>query len=169
MRGRLASVLAVLPALLLLALAGAASGCGYTLGAGRPVGDATSVALPVFDNRTFRSGVEADLARMLAAEVHARTPLRIVDTGADLVVEGTILAIEEGVLSQRENQRIRESSVLITVEVKVRDGRTGEPVVKSFKRTERESFVPQIGESLRTARSEALRRLAAEIVDELLQ
>lgn len=156
-------------AVLLLVLISIFAGCGYRVGMGQPVAGANTVALPIFDNRTWRPGVELDLARMVAAEVHARTPLRILDDGADIIVEGSILSIDESVHSLREGQRIRESSVLVTVEVTLKDGRTGENLRRPFRRTEREPFVPTIGESLRTARAEALRRLAANIVDELVE
>lgn len=158
---------AVLAAAVVAVAAVAAAGCGYRLGPGDPVAGARTVALPVFDNRTFRRGVELDLARVLASEVHARTRLSVVDAGADLVVRGVITAIDEDVLSQRIGEVIRESAVLVTVEVTVVDGRTGETLVPRTLITERESFVPAIGESLRSARAETLRRLAADVVDRL--
>lgn len=151
-------------ALLLLA---AAAGCAYRLGPAEPVAGARSIALPIFDNRTFRRGLEADLARALVSEVHARTRLRVLDAGADLVLEGTIVDCQETVLSQDESQATRESTVFVTVEWVLRDGRTGEPVGPRDRLTEREAFVPGIGESLRTARAEAMRRLAADLVDRL--
>jgi hypothetical protein len=131
------------------------------------VGGALTVSVPVFDNRTFRRGVETDLTRWIAAEIQARSRLRIVETAADLVVEGSIVEIAEIPLSEKEGQQIRESSVLVTVEFTVRDGRTGDPVVRRRKVTERESFVPEIGESLRTARAEALKRIASGVADAL--
>lgn len=153
---------ALLGALLAAALSG---GCGYRFGPPAPVAGALTVQVPVFENRTYRRGVETDLARQIAAEIASRSRLRLVDSGADLVVEGTIVEIHESVLSLAEDQAIRESSVLITAEVAVRDGRTGEPIVKMRRLTERESFVPGIGETLRSARVEALKRLAADVAD----
>ncbi len=153
----------------LLLLVGAASAalaaCGYSVGPVRPARDASTIALPIFGNRTWRRGVETDLARALVAEVQSRTTMRIVETGADLVVEGTIVQMDEILLSQGEKQTVRESTILVTVEVHVRDGRTGEALGPQERITERESFVPGIGESLRTARAEALRRIAADVVD----
>jgi hypothetical protein len=131
------------------------------------VADARTVSIPIFENRTFRRGVETDLARLLASEVQSRTRLRLVDSGADLVVEGTIVEMKETLLSERKPEEVRESSMLVTVEFTVRDGRTGATVVAEQRLTERESFVPVIAESVRTARAEALKRLAADIVDRL--
>lgn len=150
---------------LLLLLAAAAPACGYSLGPAAPLAGAATVEIPVFDNRTYRRGVETDLARQVAAALASRSRIRLVDSGGDLVVEGAIVAIQEMLLSESEGQNIRESAVLVTAEVVVRDGRTGEPVVKLRRITERESFVPGIGESLRSARIEALKRLAEDVVD----
>lgn len=151
-------------ALLLLALASAA--CGYRLGPAAPVvAGAATVRIPLFENRTFRRGVETDLARQIAAALASRSRLRPVDEGGDLVVEGVLVEMKEDLLSSMEDQEIRESSLLVAAEVTVRDGRTGEALVKVRKITERESFVPGIGESLRTARIEALKRLAEDVVD----
>jgi len=126
------------------------AGCGYSLGPGRPVQGAATVTIPVFGNRTYRRGVETDLARLLVSEIHSRTTLRVVDAGGDLVVEGTIVNADEVLLSQGEDQTVRESTVLVTVDILVRDRRTGELVRPRQRLTERESFVPVIGESVPT-------------------
>ena len=152
-------------AVLLALLAAAASACGYRLGPAAPVSGAATVRIPVFENRTYRRGVETDLARQITASLSSRSRLRLVDEGGDLVVEGSIVEIREDLLSAKENEEVRESALFVTVEVTVRDGRTGEPVVKMRRLTERESFVPGIGETLRTARVEALKRLAEDLVD----
>jgi len=152
---------------LLLAAAAALASCGYSLGPPGPVRGARTISLPVFENRTYRRGLEADLARAVLAEVQSRTRLRVVETGADVVLEGTITACDEILLSRGEDQTIRESTVLLTVEILLRDGRTGGALRPRDRISERESFVPSVGESLRSARAEAFRRLAADIVDRL--
>jgi hypothetical protein len=154
-----------LRAAVLLLLAGAAAACGYTVGPAAPLAGALTVRIPVFENRTYRRGVETDLARQIAAVLASRSTIRAVDEGGDLVVEGTLVEIREDLLSAKEGQVVRESALFVSAEVTVRDGRTGEPVVKQRRLTERESFVPGIGESLRTARIEALKRLAEDVVD----
>ena len=151
-------------ALLLLAAAALAS-CGYSVGPPEPLAGARTVSVPIFENRTYRRGIETDLARQIASEVASRSRLVLVDTGADLVVQGTIVDVDESVLSEKEDQQIRESSVLVTAIVTVVDGRTGDSIVKQKKLVQRESFVPGIGETVRSARIEAMKRLAADVVD----
>jgi K+/H+ antiporter YhaU regulatory subunit KhtT len=73
----------------------------------------------------------------------------------------------EEVLSTSDDQRIRESTYFLTAEIQVVDTHTGKPLVKSERVTERESFVPQIAENVRTAREEAGRALAERIVERL--
>ncbi len=153
-------------AAILALLAAASAACGYRLGPAAPVvPGAATVRIPLFENRTYRRGVETDLARQIAAVLASRSRLRPVDEGGDLVVEGTLIEIKEDLLSSKEDQEVRESAIFVTAEVTVRDGRTGEALVKVRKITERESFVPGIGETLRSARAEALKRLAEDIVD----
>jgi len=156
---------APLRAALLVLLGAAAAACGYRLGPAAPVAGAGTVRIPVFENRTYRRGVETDLARQITASLSSRSRLRLVDEGGDLVVEGTIVEIREDLLSAKENEVVRESALFVTAEVTVRDGRTGDAVVKLRRITERESFVPGIGETLRSARVEALKRLAEDVVD----
>ena len=53
------------------------------------------------------------------------------------------------------------------LEFEVTDARTGKPVVARRRVTERESFVPAVNESVRTAREEAGRALAERIVRQM--
>lgn len=157
----------VFPALLALLCLTA---CGYTSRSLVPE-RYTTIAVPVFDNTTQRHELEFELTRAVVEEIHSRTHLAVVDPGQnpDLVLKGTLVDVEEDVLSSRGRQRIRESAVFLTAEVEVvsRDG--GTPLVAKTKVTERESFVPVKGEDLRTSRQEAVRALAERIVRELEQ
>jgi hypothetical protein len=150
------------------ALAVLLCGCGYSTGTLVPAGYHT-IAVPVFDNTTQRHDLEYELTRQVVEEIHSRTSLRVVGPGdsPDLVLNATLVDAEEDVLSHLDRQRIRESAYFVTADVEVVDGHTGKPVVKKGRVTERESYVPQIGESVRTAREEAGRTLAERIVERL--
>jgi hypothetical protein len=152
----------------LLGLAAAALvGCGYSTGSLVPDTYHT-IAVPVFDNTTHRHDLEFELTRAVVEEIHSRTGLRVVSPSdsPDLVLKGTLVDASEEVLSSEEDQRIRESTYFLTAEVEVVDS-AGKRVVKRSRVTERESFVPKIGEDVRTAREEAGRALAERIVQRL--
>lgn len=154
-------------ALFLAAAAVALTGCGYATGSLVPASYRT-IAVPVFDNPTRRHDLEWSLTQAVVEELQARTALRVVDPSAspDLVLNGALVEADEEVLSHRERQRIRESAYFLTADVEVVD-RGGKSVVKKRRVTERESFVPRAGESVRTAREEANRALAERIVRQL--
>jgi outer membrane lipopolysaccharide assembly protein LptE/RlpB len=146
----------------------ALAGCGYATGSMTAPGYRT-IAVPIFDNATRRHDLEWELTRAVCEEIHARTALRVVgpDDSPDLVLKGALVDVDEDVLSHRRHERIRESAVFLTAEVEVVDAHTGKSVVPRERLTERESFVPVVGESVRTAREEADRTLAEKIVRRL--
>jgi hypothetical protein len=153
-----------------LALAAALllAGCGYTTGSLVPAGYRT-IAVPVFDNPTRRHDLEWEVTQAVVEEIQSRTGLRVVDPSdsPDLLLRGSLVEVDEDVLSHRERQRIRESAYFLTAEVEVVEASTGRTVVKKDRVTERESFVPAVGEDVRTARGEANRALAERIVRRL--
>jgi outer membrane lipopolysaccharide assembly protein LptE/RlpB len=142
--------------------------CGYTTGSLVPAGYKT-IAVPVFDNTTRRHDLEFELTRAVVEEIHSRTGLHVVSPSdsPDLVLRGKLVEAEEEVLSTEDDQRIRESAYFLTAEVEVVEAKSGKSVVKKDRVTERESFVPKVGEDVRTAREEAGRALAERIVQRL--
>lgn len=148
---------------LLLSLLSA--GCGYTAGAVVP-GDGRTIAVPVFVNETFRRDLERDLTRHVAEEIRSHSTFRLVDVSSrpDLVLEGSLIDVSENVLSERSAGEIRESSVTLTVSVKVVDTRTGEAAVGPVTIRERKAFTPLKDESIRTAEAAAMRKIASRIV-----
>ena len=71
--------------------------------------------------------------------------------------------VDESVSSRLSRQRIRESDVFVNADVTITDRKTGKVLVEKQRVTEREAFVPEIGEDVRTARQEAVRALAERI------
>ena len=141
--------------------------CGYTTRS--LVSEKSStIAVPVFDNVTRRRDLEWEITRAVVEEIHSRTHLRVVDLSdsPDLILVGSLVDVDELLLSKRRRQRLRESAVLVTAEIEVK-GRTGDVVLEKRRVTERESFTPFAGEDVRTAREEAVRTLAERIVREL--
>ena len=94
-KNALFSLLAV--ALLLVTL----SGCGYAAKEVYPT-EVRSVAVPIFENRTFYQGVEFDLTEALIKEIEVRTPYKVIKQGAaDTTLIGSIHMIDLNSLSRR--------------------------------------------------------------------
>ncbi len=140
------------------------AGCGYQSGQ-ISSGRGLTLAVPLFKNETFRRDLEKDLTRAVHQEITARTNYHLVPAaGADLLMEGRILDIQEAAISEREGGIIRESSVIVRVQIRITDQKTGELVTETTELQERQPFVPVTGESLRTAEVAAFRNLAEKIV-----
>jgi hypothetical protein len=154
------------PFAVLLGLALAA--CGYTTKSLVPDSYRT-VAVPIFGNDTRRHDLEFEVTRAVVEELQARTQLRVVPESADpdLVLRGVLREVDEQGVSRRQYQRIREQDVFVTAVIDVQDRRSGKPLLTDKKVSEREAFVPVLGENVRTAREEAVRALAERVVRSL--
>jgi hypothetical protein len=145
--------------------------CGYTFDRDRgqerlPSGALPRVAVVPFDNVTFRRGLEIQLTRLLADEVRARSPRAPESpSDADLVVQGTILRADERIYSEDDDDLVRESSIVIEVEVTLED-RTAEEVIGPYTFRERVPYSARAGRvsTLQQAETEALRDIAERIV-----
>lgn len=159
------SGLAILPLLLLAAGLG---GCGYSVGSLYDE-DVESIAVDVFTNDTFRRDIELDLTREIVKQVRLRTGWRIANrSGADVVLTGRIMNIRDNVLSETERNLTLESSVIVTAEARLTDLRTGR-LIRKVQRTTAESYLIPRGESRVTAMTEAIYKLAEDLVQALEQ
>jgi hypothetical protein len=144
----------------------AAAGCGYAVGptAGTADRGDRTIAVPVFDNDTYRRGFEVEMTRALVNEIHARSMLRVVPdpAAADLVVRGRIRSFRERVLADRGRDTITENSVEVTLVVVVENPAAG--TRRSLTFSTREPYSTFKGQRLATARAEAFENLAEEIV-----
>jgi len=110
------------------------SGCGisgYTNDSLFPSNVGT-VCIKMFDNRTFRRGVEYELTDALAKRIEAETPYKIVSDQdlADTVIEGQIISIGEHALStDRELGSVLEKEVEVQAIVQWKNLKTGELLI----------------------------------------
>lgn len=152
-------------ALALLALL--VCGCSYT---GKPLTypNVRTVYLPIFDNRTFRRGLEFKLTEAIKNELLYKTDLAIVDLDhADTVLTGEIVDVRESVLLEDLHDDIVETSVTVTVDVVWRDRRTDRVILDKRGVACAARFVLLRGENVGTATQEAFRDLAEQIVESL--
>lgn len=153
--------------LLLLALALSQAGCGYSSKELFPQ-EIRTVAVPIFENRTFYRGVEFELAEAMVKQVESRTPYKVVAPGtAQTILEGTITDIEQTQLSRRRPGGLpQELELTVTVDFVWKDlGKGG--VLKDrrgFQAVGRYIPTAGIGEPFETAQHDAVERLARDIV-----
>ena len=153
-----------------------------------------TVRVPIFKNLTIRDstreGMEFQLTQAVIREIGVKTPFRVVGPGCDADTEltGTITTFTKIPVNRNQLNEVREAETTLTVEVTWRDLRTGEilsqpkpkqdpipvltdlppgavpptpgPVVVSSVA----SFVPEVGESITTARQKNINQLAVQIV-----
>lgn len=142
--------------------------CGYST---KPtyMKSVRTVAVPIFENKTFRRDWEFRLTEALDKNIEARTPFKIApESDADTILSGTIVKIEESVLTRRYGLNLpQESQLTIVVNFVWKDTRNGRIIVerKEFARAATE--IPQLNERVMDAEQSAIERTAAAIVDQL--
>ena len=154
----------------ILALVGVlgALGCGYSHQELFPP-EYETVAVPIFQNRSFYRDVETDLTEALIKQIELRTPYKVVAPArADTVIEGTIVSITQRLLSRGRGTGLpQELEVLIEVNLHWKDLRTGDLIRhrEGFASVGRYIPRPPLLEPFQVAQHEAVQRLAREIVD----
>lgn len=140
------------------------SGCGYSTKSliSRKI---NSIYIPVFDNDTFRRGLEFELTKAVKDEIMSKTNLRIVQKdNADTILTGKILKVTEGILTQDITDNIVESRLTIYVAIKLEDRRTGRVLISESNLKNSAEFIVKRGETIDSAAEEGLLALAKVIV-----
>jgi len=143
---------------------------GYAAMSIFPEGVAT-VAVPIFENKTFVREVEFDLTDALVKEIEARTPYRVTtESRADTMLSGTIVRVDLRQVSKSPATGLTEEMIVsVVVDFEWRDLRVGRPMIlrKSF--AGHGLFVPSqpTGERIELGRFSAVQHLARDIVNEL--
>lgn len=140
------------------------SGCGYSTKSliSRKI---NSIYIPVFDNTTFRRGLEFELTKAVKDEIMSKTNLRIVQKdSADTILYGTIESVTEGILTQDITDNIVESRLTIRVDIKLKDRRTGRVLISENGLKNSAEFIVRRGETIDSAAEEGLIELAKVIV-----
>lgn len=144
-----------------------ASGCGYSQKSliSRKI---NTIYIPIFDNDTFRRGLEFDLTKAVKDEIMSRTNLMIVQKdSADTILYGKIIAVREDVLSQNSRDNIEESQVTISAEIILVDRRTSRELIKRTSISGAAEFIAKRGENVQSAFDEGIVYLAQSIVNNL--
>lgn len=164
---------AVLTGLLALTVSMLA-GCGYTVGNsfGAPV---RTVAVPTFQNESFRRGLEQQLTEAVHREIQTRTPFRLArdEATADTRLVGRIVQAEKYSLTPTPFGDPRQLQLNVAVEVRWEDLRTGQVIAcqqmplspDMIALVNETDFAPETGQSRATAEQTAMQNMARQIVD----
>ena len=154
----------VLTALAALLLAGCS---GYTNKSLYPQ-DVKSIYVQMFDNRTFRRGLEFTLSDALAKRIESDTPYRIISDKdrTDSILDGQLVVIAESVLTQdREIGRPLEKEVVLTATVDWKNLRTGRMMINHRSISAAASYSEFLNQDFTYASTLAANKLAEKIVE----
>ena len=150
-----------------LALYGCAEMSGYSDEPLFPQ-DVSSVCLEMFDNQTFRRGVEYELSDALAKRIEVETPYKLVSSldRADSVISGRIASIGEFVLStERETGRVLEKEVELQAVINWKNLKTGELLINNQLVSTSASYSTYQMQDFKYASTLAANNLAQKIVE----
>lgn len=155
----------VLPLVLVILML---SGCGYTQTALYSK-EYQSVAVPIFQNKTFYRNVEFDLSEALIKEIELRTPYKVTAANtAQTILEGQVVSINQHSLNRtKEGGLVQEVELQLVVNFiwkRQSDGKTlrrREGVIT----TGRFVAATPISEPLETGEHTAVQAMAQRIVD----
>ncbi len=166
----------LLPATLLATSALATVGCahdprdGYAATNPYP-SSVKTIALPIFQNRSYLRNFEFDLTEALIKRITTSTPYRVAgEAAADTILRGTITDISLTELSRDPRTGLaNEMMVRVTVDFEWSDLRSGKPLVARTGFMTSALFVPSrpAREPLELARFEAVQQLARDLVDQM--
>lgn len=166
--------------ILLAAAGGALWSCDETTTQGGAFGYAAeelfpqeygTVAVDIFDNRTFYRGVEFDITEAIDKEIELRTPYKIVPSDrADSVITGTVWEVRQSTLSRvRDGGIPQEMQVTIAISYEWKDVRTGEVIRKRGRLHGSGEYVPTRGlsEPFQRGQHEAAAEIARDLVSDM--
>jgi hypothetical protein len=139
--------------------------------------DIQSVHVPIFESDSMRRNLGEQLTEAVVKELQLRSQYRITtSTSADSVLSGRIVSDSKRMISENAFDEPRNLELAMIVQVNWIDRRTGTMLLENINipiapialtLSGDANFVPEAGQSLETARREAVQELAAAIVGQM--
>ena len=132
--------------------------------------DVQTVYVEMFDNRSFRRGVEFELTDALAKRIEAQSPYKIVSdrNRADTIIGGQITSIGNAALNvERETGRALEKELTLTAVVNWKNLKTGELLIDSRSIDASASYSDWQNQGFDYASTLAANNLAERIVEQM--
>ena len=158
----------VATAVLLWVVGGATvGGCGYSHESLLP-DNVHSIYVPIFDNDTFRRGLEFYLTDAIKNQILLKTDLRILPKEkADTILTGKIVDFREHVLIEDKKSQPSEKQVEIVIDFIWKDRRTGRVIEEIKGLRETAEFIIPRDETISQATAESFRYLAERVVESM--
>lgn len=148
-------------ALLLLALAVALGGCGYTLRGTLPA-HIQSISVPIFRNRTQEPGIEGIITRAVVEGFSTNGRLRVASREqADAVLDGEVTGYTIASVAFDRDANVRLYRLIVTVNLRLRDQRESKVLFQQDNVREQADFRVQDVVSQTISREETAVRVAA--------
>jgi hypothetical protein len=129
-----------------------------------------TVYVEMFENETFRRGLEYELTDAVAKRIEAETPYKIVSDRdiADSVISGKIVSTSDQVLSmERQTGRPLEEQATVAAVVSWKNLKTGQLVVENARASEAMSYSEWLDQGFDYGSTVAANRLAERIVEKM--
>jgi len=155
------------PAAVAIALLMLTTGCEYASKDLYPP-DLQTIAVPIFENRSFYRGIEFDLTEALIKEIERRTPYKVTSSAsADTIMMGTLVSVSQKRLSRRRAGGVPEElEMRLVVDFQWKNLKTGQPIRQrsGFEAVGRYIPAQPIAETLEVAQHQAVQLMAQQIV-----
>jgi hypothetical protein len=130
--------------------------------------DVATVYVEMFDNQSFRRGIEFELTDALAKRIESQTPYKIISNRdkADTVISGQIVQVKESVLTtERQIGRALEKNIELRAVVNWKNLRTGELLIDNKTAIASASYSEWQSQSFAYGSTLAANSLAVRIVE----
>ena len=129
-----------------------------------------TVYVEMFENTTFRRGLEYELTDAVAKRIEAETPYKIISDRdiADSVISGKIVSISDQILSmERQTGRPLEEQASIIAVVNWKNLKTGQLLVENARVSEAMSYTEWLDQGFDYGSTVATNRLAERVVERM--
>jgi hypothetical protein len=129
-----------------------------------------TVYVEMFENETFRRGLEYELTDAVAKRIEAETPYKIISDRdlADSVISGKIVSTRNEVLSmERQTGRPLEEQASLTAVVNWKNLKTGQLLVENVRVSEAMSYTEWLNQGFDYGSTVAANRLAERVVEKM--
>ncbi|MEM0984279.1 MAG: LPS assembly lipoprotein LptE [Planctomycetota bacterium] len=133
-----------------------------------------TVSVPMFENRTYVTGIEATLTDAIIKRIQSRTPWAVTQRNADTTLVGEITNVRRRILSNSpESGFVQDQAVTIEITYTWRDNRTGETLSQASRFAASTAVIPvrgsdgSIGERPEIGQRDVIAELAEAVVDNM--